>query len=344
MNHTHLNDADAVNAMLGIDLPGTVDPSEPPSEIQWMPPGVHEICASRGGEPFPATVTVDESGAQRVAAAFAAHTAAAARGEDDVCYFDLNHDDKEASAHPTSFYWGGTDPQRGGIRARVQWTGTGRAAVLGRSYRRFSPSFFLDDAGHLKGIPVNAGGLVNRAAFKRIAPIIAKEAAVAVLASSRVDFMSKAETLKKLRNLDIGEAIEALAHERGGYDYDVYRANLLGLPLPAQPPVNAQLSSAENDEFMIRARALSETLDIDLVSAADKVCGSNPSLYDRYRARLFGLDDARPIAAARTSEGPSEFFKLSETIAAQRGCDITEAFSIVAARRPDLYDACRPRF
>lgn len=97
--------------------------------------------------------------------------AVAASGEGDHPYFDFNHDDKEASAHPKAVRWAGDDPRQGGIRAQVDWTGAGKRAVLGRDFRRFSPSFYVDEKGEITGIPVNAGGLVNRAAFRRISPV-----------------------------------------------------------------------------------------------------------------------------------------------------------------------------
>ena len=341
---------EAVEAMLGIDLPGSADATKLPSEIQYMPPWTHQINASSGGKPVSLTVVVNAAGAERVAADFAAHMQAANDGHGDPPYFDFNHDDKEASARPKAFYWGGDDPQRGGIRARVEWTGSGRQAVLGRSYSRFSPTFFVNDSGEITGAPVCMGGLVNRAAFQRIAPIMSKAAAAAVLASP-VDFMSKAQAMARARNLDLVDAVDALAHEQPR-DYDTYRAGLLGVSIPARP-LSAEERPLESDELLIRARALGDALEIDLGAAVDAVVHEQPALYDRYRARLFDLEPVRHSAVAASygrsesfagAQGraeSSEFFERSKAIAAQRSVDITEAFAIAAREAPDLYDAYR---
>ncbi len=80
--------------------------------------------------------------------------------------------DRDA-AWPTEFFWAGDDPQGGGVRARVEWSDAGQRAVAGRTFRRFSPTFHLDATGRVTGSETNMGGLVNRAAFKRIAPLFA---------------------------------------------------------------------------------------------------------------------------------------------------------------------------
>jgi hypothetical protein len=98
----------------------------------------------------------------------------AAAGAEDLPYLDFNHDDREASARVLSIRWGGAEPATGGVRAAVEWTGPGRTALEGKAYRRFSPSFYLDAEGRVAGAPLNMGGLVNRAAFKTITPIVAK--------------------------------------------------------------------------------------------------------------------------------------------------------------------------
>jgi hypothetical protein len=68
---------------------------------------------------------------------------AAAEGREDRPFFDFNHEDREASAWPTEFYWAGDDPQTGGVRARLEWSDAGKRAVEGRTFRRFSPTFHV---------------------------------------------------------------------------------------------------------------------------------------------------------------------------------------------------------
>jgi hypothetical protein len=62
------------------------------------------------------------------------------------------------------------------VRCKVDWTPDARDAIQKRIYTRFSPQFIPDDeTGEVIGMPVNMGGLVNRAAFKTIQPVAAKD-------------------------------------------------------------------------------------------------------------------------------------------------------------------------
>ena len=149
--------------------------SSPSPELQYMPPGRHRIRASQGGKPLSVEVAVDAQTAVTLQTFLAARLTAAAEGHDDRPFFDFNHEDREASAWPTEFYWAGDDPQGGGVRARLEWSDAGKRAVEGRTFRRFSPTFHLDASGQITGSEINMGGLVNRAAFKRIAPLFAAE-------------------------------------------------------------------------------------------------------------------------------------------------------------------------
>lgn len=145
----------------------------PPDTIQYMPSGRHRIRASQAGKPLTVEVTVDASTAATLQNFLAAKLSAAQDGRDDRPFFDFNHEDREAAAWPVEFFWAGDDPKTGGVRAKIEWSDAGRRAVEGRTFRRFSPTFHLDAAGRVTGSEINMGGLVNRAAFKRIAPLFA---------------------------------------------------------------------------------------------------------------------------------------------------------------------------
>ena len=150
-----------------------------PADIQWMPPGTHTISAkSLKGEDKTVTVSVTAATAAAVQAAFVSMLADATAGRGDKPFFDFNHDDAIASAHPTEFYWGGDDAKTGGVRAKVTWTGAGKAAVQGKDFTRFSPIFIprADGTAAPAEGHANMGGLVNRAAFRAIAPVAAKAA------------------------------------------------------------------------------------------------------------------------------------------------------------------------
>lgn len=143
-------------------------------DIQWMPPGVHEIQPhTTDGEVKKVTVLVDEAAAEAVEQARAQYQAAFDAGQGDAPFLDFCHADQEASAWVLRSYWGGDDPKKGGVRLKLNWTDEGRAKK-GKSLKRFSPGFYLtekpDAEGryHVTGAPANMGGLVNRAAFRSI--------------------------------------------------------------------------------------------------------------------------------------------------------------------------------
>lgn len=144
--------------------------------VQMFPPGKQTVTPSRadGEEPEEMELTIDEATATTLEAIRAELQAKADSGEGDAPYFDFNHQDGEASAWPKRIFWAGEDPLLGGVRADVEWSAAGEAAVQGKTFRRFSPAFYAA-AGRITGVPVNMGGLVNRAAFTRIAPLFAKE-------------------------------------------------------------------------------------------------------------------------------------------------------------------------
>lgn len=147
---------------------------EAPVELQYMPPGTHRINASRNGKPVTLDITVDASTADRLNQFLQEQLTKATEGNDDRPFFDFNHEDREAAAWPTEFYWAGDDIKTGGVRAKIEWSGAGEKAIKEKTFRRFSPTFVPDEAGHVIGSETNMGGLVNRAAFKSIAPLFAK--------------------------------------------------------------------------------------------------------------------------------------------------------------------------
>lgn len=86
-----------------------------PEDLQWMPPGEHEITASKAGKPHTLTMRVQPEHATLVNRRLQEMIAAADAGTANRPFLDLNHDDREASAHPAEAFWGGDDPKTGGI-------------------------------------------------------------------------------------------------------------------------------------------------------------------------------------------------------------------------------------
>lgn len=146
-----------------------------PDEIQWMPPGKHTVRPTVDGKPKDITLEVTQALAGRFAQQLADLRKAAEEGRGDLPYLDFNHDDGAAAGEVLALRWGGEDPKTGGIRAQVKWSAAGKAALEGRTFRRFSPQWYTDKrSGAPVGIDVNLGGLVNRAAFRTIQPVVAK--------------------------------------------------------------------------------------------------------------------------------------------------------------------------
>lgn len=174
-----------------------------PDDIQWMPPGRHNITPVVGGKAVELEIVVDAELGAEVEDQFGRLKASAAAGHADLPYLDFSHEDGAAAAHVESLYWGGADPKTGGIRAKVTWTKAGREALEGRSFRRFSPAWFSDgETGGFLGIGENLGGLVNRAAFRTIQPVVAR----------RADQNSHASTMTEEEKKELKQLITA-AHQ-----------------------------------------------------------------------------------------------------------------------------------
>lgn len=143
-----------------------------PREIMWMPGGTHRISALRGSRTVTLAVKVGPETA--LLAERALMEINGASGGKERAYFDLNHEDREASAWPVGFSW--RDQPEPGVYARVDWSEVGEKAVVGKSYRAFSPAFFVDKGSpaNITGAPKNMGGLVNDPAFKQILPLWGK--------------------------------------------------------------------------------------------------------------------------------------------------------------------------
>jgi phage I-like protein len=169
---------DAIHTQIATDLQVSDTPQpqvELPADIQYMPPGRHTINATRNKQPVTVDITADQNAATTLNAWLQDRLESAAAGSEDRPFFDFNHEDREAAAWPTEFYWAGDDPITGGIRAKVEWSGAGEEAIRKRTFRRFSPTFIPDADGRVIGSETNMGGLVNRAAFKTIQPLFAKK-------------------------------------------------------------------------------------------------------------------------------------------------------------------------
>jgi hypothetical protein len=149
----------------------------PEYNLQFMPPGPQDIVCWVNGKPRRLKFTVKASHAELFNGQLQKMIARARAGEGDKPLTDYNHDNAAASSRPTKIEWGGDDPKNGGIRLIGKWTGKARSAIRDEEFDKFSPKWDFDNAtGEPREILTNLGGLVNQAAFKKIATVQASDA------------------------------------------------------------------------------------------------------------------------------------------------------------------------
>ena len=151
------------------------DVSELPAEFQYLPGGVHTIKASRAGQPVKLSVRVTP---KTVAALNASLAQLNEERAPQKVYFDFDHKAEAAAFWPHSFQW--KEQPAPGVYVAGEWSEEGVRKVKGKTYRAFSPSFFPDrdpvktseqDPAEIIGMDFVGGGLVNKPAFRRIAPL-----------------------------------------------------------------------------------------------------------------------------------------------------------------------------
>ena len=145
------------------------------NEIVYLPEGLHEITPIEGGIGKPIKVLVDQQAAVETEKRRMAIIASGKKP-----YFDLNHDDREASFWPNKFFYRPGE----GVIAAGEFSGSGKRGAGEKDFWAFSPIFNVDnkfadparvtfrDGARPKP---NMGGLVNDPAFKDL-PLWAKNA------------------------------------------------------------------------------------------------------------------------------------------------------------------------
>lgn len=314
--------------------------SECPQDIQYMPPGTHRINASRAGKPVALDITVDATTAETLNAFLQAHLTKATEGNDDRPFFDFNHEDREAAAWPTEFYWAGDDLKSGGVRAKIEWSGAGQTAVKEKTFRRFSPTFIPDDQGKVISSETNMGGLVNRAAFKSIAPLFAKDSDT----SASMKIQAKLHALKIIDSVDASEDAAAAAIEAKFNELTTTNEQL-----------TARVITLESEQATaIQARATSQVeaaVNAGRIAPADEDAkGFWQEALIRDEAKAVKALDALPInpVLAKVTEGDDpknglldkmslQKKKLAEVQAANPQADFQTVFSKAQTESPDLF-------
>lgn len=149
----------------------------------YMPGGTHTITPSQAGRAVTVTVSVDAASADELEAQRKIMVSAGNKP-----FFSIgpeSHKSDQAAFWPTEFFWAkrldATGKMVEGVWARGTWSASGRAAVEGKDFRVFSPTFFVSEVKNDPRNPVtivccddakaNMGALVNDPAFKKISPL-----------------------------------------------------------------------------------------------------------------------------------------------------------------------------
>jgi phage I-like protein len=336
---------EAIKAALSTELAISDQSSaitECPKELQYMPSGTHRINASRSGKPVALDISVDAATAETLNAFLQAQLTKAADGKDDRPFFDFNHEDREAAAWPTEFYWAGDDPKTGGVRAKVEWSGAGQTAVKEKTFRRFSPTFIPDDQGKVIGSETNMGGLVNRAAFKSIQPLFAKGENQSSLITNPPSSMqsmikSKLHALKVIDSVDASDesaaqAVEAKFNQLTTRIADLEAEQTAAVKARATAQVEAAINAgrlapadADAKAFWTEALLRDETKAIKALDALP----INPVL-----AKVTEGDDPKTGLQGKMQLQQN---KLAEVRAANPQADFETVFAKAQSEAPDLF-------
>ena len=231
-------------------------------EVMWMPGGIQTITPYAGGTGQPMRVLVDAAGAAEIERQRAALSAKGQRP-----YFDFEHEDGGASFWPAAFFW--KDGPEPGIFARGEWTADGRAGVVGKKWRMFSPVFHVDNKLAAVSRLIckadanpNMGGLVNTAAFKEISPLWAKNASGAQ-STTLTDTNMNEEQIKALQDKikELETEISTLKGQKAASDAKGQSDEIVAAKIEAK---EAQLkaSSTELELSSLKAKHADQTATI----------------------------------------------------------------------------------
>lgn len=371
-------DSAAIVAALSVDLPAAPAGETLEGDVQWMPPGKHNIVASRNGKPHKARMDVKPEHADVIQGVFEGLHARWQAGEGDRPFFDFNHEDRDASAHPTGFYWGGDDPKQGGIRAKVIYTEAGKAGVKGRSWTRFSPVFYTDDKGNVvAGDSVNLGGFVNRAAFQRIQDLRAKAATDAddaptaeetttqkskeeqptmksllailakhgVIPSSEVDEASATSSVAQYLETQKGvkTQLDQLTEKLRTTNDSLVKAKKAHAKSAVAAAVKAKRLPPQNEALHAKWEALIEADPANEELLPEAVAVDTGRTVDVQTGDDPGATQAKASGAEAAAGATHPFMAKATEIGHARKLDTAEAFAVAARENPKLYDDYRAK-
>ena len=206
----------AASALAGINVRGDIAaralaalPDLPadgslPADIQLFPPGKDVPFTLQDYPDKDFKADVDASTAALLDGELQTMIARASAGKAARPFGDKNHEDAEATFHPTKIFWGGDDPKAGGVRVKTEWTGFGGALVKARAFCYASGNFrFNHTTQKIVGLlGENIAGLVNRPGFSTIQ-------AFAKASQPAADSSNNNNQQNKMTDKEISDAISA---------------------------------------------------------------------------------------------------------------------------------------
>lgn len=112
-----------------------------PADIQLFPPGKDVPFTLQDYPDQEFRADVDAATALRLDAQLQTMIARAGAGQGARPFGDKNHEDAEATFHPTKIFWAGEDPKTGGVRMVTNWTPFGAGLVKARAFGYASGNF-----------------------------------------------------------------------------------------------------------------------------------------------------------------------------------------------------------
>lgn len=314
-----------------------------------MPPGEHAITPmdEGTGEGVDLTINVDASVLDLLAS-----DADKIRASGHELYIDFNHnDDGGAAGWVESFYWAGEDPETGGIRANVKWSGEGVSALSGKKFKRFSPTFRTED-GKVTGLgSANVGGLTNRPAFTTNQAVVAKNqepktkmdpediTKIAALVTASLGKTVKAEEDDKKKD----DELSALKAENQKLKDDKKDSDAKSAKAAEEEDEKKDEAAKSAVDKAIKSGAVApkdEAKIVLLTAAAKQSPEAFEMLLSASKAPKQGSPRTVPVFEGDAAAGLSPEQQISSAVKAHKattGEDTASAFSAVQATRPELF-------
>jgi phage I-like protein len=287
------------------------------NEIVFMPKGRHTISPSVSGQRKEITLDVDENAAMVLIDDLQNRLAEHVR---PIGGFD--HKPGAASFFPKAMRW---DDDRG-IMLEVDWTDAGAAAIAGRNYGHFSPTF-LWDGERIEGLPAHGeiGSLTNNPAFDD--PLMAR------IAASNDTQITMSKISDRLVELEVITAEQA---EGADEEFLIRAINGLHEQLACAQAANARLSS-ENTSLAAKVQAVVKSEAEGVVQAAiaeGKIGSKDQTSIDFWTTQLLSSPETtkKVLAAMPKNEALKTVINVTSKDAGKGALTAASKTELVAAQ------------